>query len=134
MVRSITEAEARRFVAEVQDAFASHDVERMLAGFTEDVVVRFAEQPEMRGKEAVRAFLRARMQRQSGYTLEKSLRAVSGDVIGNVWTGSWTDSVTGKPMEGRGTEFWTMRDGRIAVWEATFNAWEKEGPRVSPIL
>jgi hypothetical protein len=24
-------------------------------------------------------------------------------------------------MQGRGVEVWTMRDGKIAVWEAAFN-------------
>ena len=36
-------------------------------------------------------------------------------------------------MEGKGLEFWTMRDGKIAVWDAAFNVWEKDGPRVSPV-
>jgi hypothetical protein len=37
-------------------------------------------------------------------------------------------------MQGRGTEFWVVRDGRIALWDATFNAWEKGGPPATPVI
>ena len=33
-----------------------------------------------------------------------------------------------------GTEFWTMRDGKVALWEATFNVWEAGGEPVSPLV
>jgi hypothetical protein len=42
--------------------------------------------------------------------------------------------MTGKPMQGRGTEFWVVRDGRIARWDATFNVWEKGGPPATPVI
>ena len=51
-----------------------------------------------------------------------------GDTLANTWDASWNDAQTGKPMLGRGTEIWVVRDGRIAVWDATFNVWEKGGP------
>ncbi len=44
-----------------------------------------------------------------------------GDVLTNSWDGAWEDAETGTPMKGFGVEVWTMRDGRIAVWEAAFN-------------
>ena len=31
-------------------------------------------------------------------------------------------------MRGRGVEVWTMRDGKIAVWEAAFNVNEEGKP------
>jgi hypothetical protein len=31
-------------------------------------------------------------------------------------------------MSGRGVEIWIMRDGKIAVWEAAFNANEADKP------
>ena len=60
-VESVTDSReaAARFVREVEEAFGSGDVDRMLAGFTEDVVVRFADRPEMRGVPEVEIFLRA---------------------------------------------------------------------------
>ena len=52
-----------------------------------------------------------------------------GDTLANTWDASWQDAQTGKPMLGRGTEIWLVRDGRIALWDATFNVWEKGGPQ-----
>jgi len=115
---------ARAFVKEVETAFGSGDVDQMIKGFTDDVVVRFADFPEMHGIAEVEAFLRLRMARQKNYRLRKYLRMLSGDMIGNMWEGEWEDAQTGKSMRGRGTEFWTMRGRKVAVWEATFNVWE----------
>jgi hypothetical protein len=57
-----------------------------------------------------------------------------GDTLANTWDASWHDARTGKPMLGRGTEIWVVRDGRIAVWDATFNVWEKGGPPALPVV
>lgn len=51
-----------------------------------------------------------------------------GDNIANYWEGWWQDRLTGKKMQGRGVEVWTMRDGKIAAWEAAFNV-KEEGQR-----
>lgn len=130
---AITRSQAETAVRAAEAAFGSGDVEAMLEGFTDDCVVRFAEQPEMVGKAALGAFLRARMARQVGYGLKKTLRAVDGDIVGVEWRGWWTDARTGLAMEGKGLEFWTVRAGLIAIWDAGFNVWEKDGPRVSPV-
>ena len=37
-------------------------------------------------------------------------------------------------MVGRGTEIWILRGQRIAVWDATFNVWEKDGPPMTPVV
>jgi nuclear transport factor 2 (NTF2) superfamily protein len=135
-VQTVTETSenAAQFVKEVETLFGSGDVDRMLQGFTDDVVVRFADRPEMHGIAEVGAFLRARFARQKNYRLTKSLRMVAGAMIGNVWDGEWEDAQTGKTMHGRGTEFWTMRGRKIAVWEATFNVWEVGAPPPSPFM
>jgi hypothetical protein len=41
--------------------------------------------------------------------------------MSNVWSGEWEDATNGKRMRGYGVEVWTMRGGKIAVWEAAFN-------------
>lgn len=123
---------ALAIVAEVEKAFGDRDIEVILAGFTDDAIVRFADQPEMRGKSAVRELLEARFARQKGYRLSKRLRMLDGNMIGNYWDGEWEDAYTGKAMVGRGTEFWTIRDGRVAVWEAAFNVWERDAPPRPP--
>jgi nuclear transport factor 2 (NTF2) superfamily protein len=80
------------------------------------------------------AFLRARFARTKGYQLRKTLHCVTGDTLANTWDASWEDAQTGKQMLGRGTEIWIVRDGRIALWDATFNAWEKGGKPTTPVV
>jgi nuclear transport factor 2 (NTF2) superfamily protein len=123
-----TEDEARAFVAHVESLFMPWDIDGLLAGFTEDCVVKFGDLPELRGKAALEALFRSRIERQKDYRLKKEFRALSGDTIANYWEGWWEDRLTGKKMQGRGVEVWTMRDGKIAVWEAAFNFNEEGKP------
>jgi nuclear transport factor 2 (NTF2) superfamily protein len=125
---------AKRLVQDVEDAFGAADLARIEQGFTEDAVARFADFPEMRGRDAVMTFLRARFARTRGYRLRKTLHCVMGDTLANTWDASWEDAQTGKQMLGRGTEIWIVRDGRIALWDATFNAWEKGGKPTTPVV
>ena len=120
--------EARAFVKHVESLFMPWNVEGILAGFTDDCVIRFGDLPEFRGKAELEKFFRTRSARQKGYQLRKQLKALMGDVIANTWEGEWEDSQTGAKMSGYGVEIWRMRDGRIAVWEAAFNAREAGKP------
>ena len=107
---------------------------RIEQGFTEDAVARFADFPEMHGRDAIMGFLRARFARTKGYKLTKTLHVLMGDRLANTWDASWEDAQTGKTMLGRGTEIWRVQDGRIALWDATFNVWEKGGPPATPVV
>jgi len=129
-----TEDEARAFVAHVESLFMPWDIEGLLAGFTEDCVVRFGDLPELRGKAALEKLFRARSERQEDYRLKKELRALAGDLLANYWEGWWLDRQTGTRMHGRGVEVWTLRDGLIAVWEAAFNAHPEGGPSAMGVL
>ena len=120
--------EARAFVKQVESLFMPWNVEGIVAGFTEDCVVRFGDLPEFRGRAELEKFFRARAARQKGYRLRKELKALMGDTIANTWEGEWEDSQTGASMTGYGVEIWTMRGGRIAVWEAAFNFREAGKP------
>ena len=120
--------EARAFVAHVQSLFMPWNIAGLLAGFTDDCVVRFGDLPELRGKAALEQLFRSRSERQKDYRLRKELRALAGDIIANYWEGEWDDRATGRRMTGRGVEIWQMRSGRIAVWEAAFNANEVGRP------
>lgn len=113
--------EARAFVAHVESLFMPWNLDALLAGFTEDCVIRFGDMPEFRGKAALETLFRGRMERQKDYQLRKELRAFAGDMIANVWQGAWEDRPSGRKMTGFGVEIWKMRDGRIAIWEAAFN-------------
>jgi nuclear transport factor 2 (NTF2) superfamily protein len=125
---------AKLLVQDVEDAFDAADLARIEQGFTEDAVARFADFPEMRGRDAIMRFLRARFARTKGYRLTKTLHCLMGDVLANTWDASWEDALTGRAMLGRGTEIWIVREGRIAVWDATFNVWEKGGPPSTPVV
>jgi nuclear transport factor 2 (NTF2) superfamily protein len=125
---------AKRLVQGVEDAFGAADLARIEQGFTPDAIARFADFPEMRGRDAIMQFLRARFARTRGYRLKKTLHCLMGDTLANTWDASWDDGQTGKAMLGRGTEIWIVRDGRIRLWDATFNAWEKGGPPATPVV
>jgi nuclear transport factor 2 (NTF2) superfamily protein len=116
-----TVEEARAFVAHVESLFMPWNIDALVAGFTDDCVVRFGTVPELRGRTALREFFTARSARQKNYRLDKQFRALMGDVIANVWSGEWEAADTGARMCGFGVETWVMRDGKIAVWEAAFN-------------
>ena len=125
---------AKRLVQAVEDAFGAADLALIEQGFTEDAVTRFADFPEMHGRDEIMRFLRARFARTKGYRLKKTLHCVTGDTLANSWNASWEDAQTGKPMLGRGMEMWIVRDGRIALWDATFNAWVEGGPPTTPVV
>lgn len=129
----ISTDEANRLMREAEEAFGTGDLPRILAMFTPDVVVRYADFPEMRGRDAYEAFLRARVGRQKYYRPRKTLRAVTGNVIIDSWEGEWEDAQSGKRMQGRGMECLTMRAGKVVVLEAVFNAWEEGSGASIPI-
>jgi len=121
-----TAEEARAFVKHVESLFMPWNVAGLVAGFTDDCVIRFGDMPEMRGRAELTRFFHARSARQKGYRLRKELRALMGDVLANYWEGDWEDAQTGLKMAGRGVEIWKMRDGKIALWEAAFNVHEAD--------
>jgi nuclear transport factor 2 (NTF2) superfamily protein len=129
----VTREQALAMVKGAERDFGSANVESIMSGYTDDIVIRFADVPEVRGKEQAEKFLRARFARQKNYRLTKVLRMLQGNMIGNYWDGEWEDAQTGKTMIGRGTEFWTVRNGKVALWEATFNVWEKGGKPQTPL-
>ena len=85
----MTLGEAKAFVKLVEAQFAAGDVDTIVAGYTQDVVVHFGDFPEMRGPAEVEKFLRARFARQRNYRLTKDLRSMSDHVISNYWEGTW---------------------------------------------
>jgi nuclear transport factor 2 (NTF2) superfamily protein len=129
-----TVEEARALVAHVESLFMPWNIDALLAGFADDCVVKFGDLPERRGKAALEKLFRGRMERQKDYRLKKEFRALMDDKIANYWEGWWEDRLTGKNMQGRGVEVWMMRAGKIAVWEAAFNAREVRGPSAMGVL
>ena len=67
----------------------SRDSEAFVAGFTEDCVVRF-NCTELRGRDELREFMASRFARFSdSYKCEKTLRSISGNVLGVAWLSTW---------------------------------------------
>lgn len=124
----MTECEAELLMREAEAAFSAADVERILRMFTTDVVVHYADLPEMRGLDAYAEHLRSRFERQRDYQARKTLRAVTGDLVVDSWEATWLDGAVGRRMCGRGIEILAMRDGRVHELDAVFNTWP-EGNR-----
>ena len=124
----LTEAKAANILRRYQELWNRAALTELLSGFTDDIVVEFADLPRIKGKAELESILKARLARQKNYRLEKTLRAVTGATIVGSWIADWVDATTGRPMKGKGIEFIEMRDDKCARWEATFNAWDAEGP------
>jgi len=116
--------DALETVRRAQETFNRGDVETILSRSAEDVVIRFAGLPEIKGKAAAEKFLRARFARQKNYRLKKTLFMVDGFKIGATYMTAWDNAKTSKHMLGHGAEFWQYRDGKLALWEAALNIWE----------
>ena len=134
MPGALTLHEAERLVKHYEDLAGSGSPDRIAESFAPDVIVRFADFPEMHGLAELKRFLAARIVRQRNYRLTKRLRAVAGDVIICSWDGAWEDGHDGRSMEGSGVELMTLRDGKITVWEAVFNVWELGKSGALPIV
>jgi nuclear transport factor 2 (NTF2) superfamily protein len=133
-VDGLTVHEAERLLAHYQAIVGSGDIAQILETFTPDVVVRFADFPEMHGRPELERFMAARFVRQKNYRLAKELRVVSNNVIVCSWDGTWVDGKDGRAMQGRGIELLTMQGGKIAAWDVVFNVWEQGAGASLPIV
>jgi nuclear transport factor 2 (NTF2) superfamily protein len=132
--RNLTFADAEAVLERAQQLMSTGDIGKVIKTFTSDVVVKFADFPEMRGRAALEKFLVARFARQRNYRLQKQLRGVSGAVIACYWEGEWEDGQNGRQMQGRGIELLTLRGAEIAQWEAAFNVWQTGEAPSLPIV
>lgn len=117
-----TAEECIAFVKAVESMFMPWDIDALVNGFTEDCEIKFGTLAPFRGREALREFFTARSRKQKGYRLKKQFRTLMNDKMSNVWDGEWEDAETGRKMKGFGVEVWTMREGKIAIWETAFNS------------
>ena len=124
----LTEERAWEMVREAERQFSSGDIPAILASFTEDCVIRYSAQPVMNGRNELKAWLEKRFANQRDYTLHKTLQMLAGNKIGITWEGEWTDIPSGKVMQGRGVEFWTLEGEQTKDWRASFVTWAKGDP------
>jgi nuclear transport factor 2 (NTF2) superfamily protein len=111
--------QAKKLVAFFADVTTRRDIDTFAAGFTADCSVRF-NGTELHGLQALRDFMGPRLAfYPASYRCTKTLRAISGNVLGVEFDNTWTDA-KGKSCRGRGTEFWVMQGEQIARWDATY--------------
>jgi nuclear transport factor 2 (NTF2) superfamily protein len=124
LLDNITWDEAQQMLRRSEDRFQRGDIEGLISRYDDDIIIRFADLPEIKGKAAAERFFRKRFAKQKDYTLKKELFLVAGQKIANTWTGAWTDGPSGKKMQGRGVELIEFGNGKVVRWEASFNVWE----------
>ena len=125
--QAITWEAARRLVQDVEVAFGAADLARIAQG---------PPRTRWRGSLIFRRYVGGRdhafSTRASPAPKDRVAKdaACAGRRHARQYLGcKWENARTGKPMLGRGTEIWRVRDGRIALWDATFNVWEKRSAR-----
>ena len=120
-------AEAKAIVQRFAEVSTSCDIDVFLSGFTDDCVVSFNEHAEIRGHDGLRVLMAPRFARFSApsaaFLCRKVLRSLTGNVFGVVWINHWIDPDSRKAMRSKGLEFWTMRKGLIARWDASVLGW-----------
>lgn len=116
--------EAKVLVKKVEGLFNHWNLQAILDGFTDDAVTKFRDIPTFSGKDQLRKIFEVSERTRKDFSLTKTLKSFSENVICNTWDCTWLDVQSNKKMAGFGCEFWTMRDGKIAIWEGAFNGWE----------
>lgn len=112
---AVTEA----LVMEIEAAFNSRDVDRIVALFTEDGVFCTARGPgkkgiELVGKPAIAQFLRDRFSYIPDMYWAPEFRFVAGDRGVSYWTVTGTNKNTGEKLDVFGCDIFHFRDGKIA--------------------
>jgi len=122
--RDLTVEDVIARLAKSKERFEKGDVDAIISKYADDIVVCFADLPEMKGKIEVEKFLRARFATQGDYKVDKRFLLVSGQTYANSFVGSWTDKTTGKQYEARGVETLHLEGGLLKVWNCAYNIWE----------
>lgn len=134
---------ARAKVRAAEDAWNSRDPDRVVLAYTEDTVWRNRSQ-FLVGREAIRAFLQSKWQRERDYRLIKSLWAQGDNRIAVRFQYEWHDDA-GRWWRSYGNEQWEFAaDGRMARREASINdvaialserrfTWSAPGPRPADV-
>jgi nuclear transport factor 2 (NTF2) superfamily protein len=104
--------------------FNGGDIQGLVDCFTEDCTLRYGVSAGQRGRIALRRLLAELLSRRQNLRVQKTCIAIDQNKLVVRSEESWTDKETGRTMTGFGVEVWTMRAGKIAVWEAGASAGE----------
>ena len=115
-----TEHTARQKVQAAEDAWNTRDPERVAAAYTPDSVWRNRSR-FITGREAIKAFLTHKWERELDYALRKDLWAFTGNRIAVRFQYEWHDD-TGQWWRSYGNENWEFDDeGYMRRREASIN-------------
>ncbi len=95
------------------DAFNAHDLDAIMAFFTDDCVLETPRGQRMTGTEAVRQGLKARLDGIPDIVYDDARHFACGDRGVSEWTIRGTQA-TGEPIEVRGCDLFEFTDGRIS--------------------
>src|SRR5437899_12909130 len=87
--------QANAMLRTVEVMFHRRDIDALVNGFTEDCVFSFAEQPEQRGRDSLRKFFTARLERQKNYQLNKTLLRLERNLFAHICDVPWDATSTG---------------------------------------
>ncbi len=101
------------------DAFNAHDIDRVMGFFAEDCVLQMPRGPDAHGARAkgfnnVRALLNTRFEGLPDVHYGDDSHFVDGDTGISQWLLTGT-TPAGKRVEVRGCDFYTFRDGKVAM-------------------
>lgn len=131
----ITFDEALAYIAEATSNYHKRDVDAIVSAYADDIVIRYASFPEIRGIPAAREWLTKRFDRQKNYRLDKRAVNVMNNIIGASWEGWWDDAATGKAMQCQACEFVTINPaGKISNWYVAMSVWEAGGEGTTPLV
>lgn len=113
-------------VQAAEAAYASTDIERMMALLDPEIAMYWNGRLEGKGIDEVRAWhagsifgnLPDGSPKISDYDIRKTLRAATGNVIAVEWEEHYLDLVTGAQVDGFGGEFWWIENDRLVEWHA----------------
>lgn len=121
IIPPFTEETARAKVLFAQDAWNSHDPERVALAYTENSDWRNRDQ-FFKGREAIKAFLRHKWSYEQNYTLKKELWAYTDNRISVKFQYEWKHAETGQWYRSYGNEQWEFdEDGLMARRESSVN-------------
>jgi nuclear transport factor 2 (NTF2) superfamily protein len=122
-LKDLTEATVRGALEEYERLFSRLDVDGIVAGFADDVRVRYSNYEPFTGKERLKTFFTRRFAGMKDYRVAKRLEVLHPPCFAVSYTAEWIDSVTDARMEGFGTEILTVKDGLFNEWIASFSVW-----------
>jgi nuclear transport factor 2 (NTF2) superfamily protein len=114
------EAAARQKVLAAENAWNTRDPDRVAAAYTEDSQWRNRDE-FFTGRDAIRAFLTRKWERELGYVLRKTLWTFGGNRIGVRFQYEWHDA-RGQWWRSYGNELWEFdENGLMRRREASIN-------------